>query len=80
MVVCMLGTLSHMLSNKQAAASFSQAAQHLRPGGLLLVELAHPGAAAAPTLRHSSNNLGDAAGHNSACPALSSAAPLSYSG
>lgn len=49
MVVCMLGTLSHMLDNKQAAAAFTQAAQHLRPGGLLLLELAHPGAAAPHT-------------------------------
>jgi SAM-dependent methyltransferase len=43
MVVCMLGTLSHMLTNKQAAAAFGAAARHLRPGGLLLLELAHPG-------------------------------------
>lgn len=43
MVVCMLGTLSHMLTNKQAAAAFGEAARHLRPGGLLLLELAHPG-------------------------------------
>lgn len=45
MVVCMLGTLSHLLDNKQAAAAFSQAAKHLRPGGLFVVELAHPGRA-----------------------------------
>jgi SAM-dependent methyltransferase len=44
LVVCMLGTLSHMLTNSQAAAAFKAAAQHLRPGGLLLLELAHPGA------------------------------------
>jgi SAM-dependent methyltransferase len=43
LVVCMLGTLSHMLTNSQAAAAFRAAAQHLRPGGLLLLELAHPG-------------------------------------
>lgn len=41
----MLGTLSHLLDNKQAAAAFSQAANHLRPGGLFVVELAHPGGA-----------------------------------
>jgi SAM-dependent methyltransferase len=49
MVVCLLGTLSHMLDNKQAAAAFRQAARHLRPGGLLLLELAHPGADSTPT-------------------------------
>jgi SAM-dependent methyltransferase len=44
MVVCLLGTLSHMLDNKQAAACFRKVAQHLRPGGLFVLELAHPGA------------------------------------
>jgi SAM-dependent methyltransferase len=48
MVVCLLGTLSHMLDNKQAAAAFRQAARHLRPGGMLLLELAHPGRTARP--------------------------------
>ncbi|WIA32247.1 hypothetical protein OEZ86_003094 [Tetradesmus obliquus] len=43
MVVCLLGTLSHMLDNKQAAACFKRVAQHLRPGGLFVLELAHPG-------------------------------------
>jgi SAM-dependent methyltransferase len=43
MVACLLGTLSHCLDNKQAAAAFAAAAQHLRPGGLFLIELAHPG-------------------------------------
>jgi SAM-dependent methyltransferase len=43
MIVCLLGTLSHMLDNKQAAACFRRVAQHLRPGGLFVLELAHPG-------------------------------------
>eukprot|EP00882_Tetradesmus_deserticola_P031463 GHRQ01035578.1.p1 GENE.GHRQ01035578.1~~GHRQ01035578.1.p1 ORF type:complete len:174 (+),score=94.51 GHRQ01035578.1:2-523(+) len=43
MVVCLLGTLSHMLDNKQAAACFRRVAQQLRPGGLFVLELAHPG-------------------------------------
>lgn len=46
MVVCLLGTLSHCLNNKQAAACLRCAAAHLRPGGVLVVELAHPGARA----------------------------------
>lgn len=51
MVVCLLGTLSHMVDNRQAAAAFKQAARHLRPGGLLLLELAHPGRDSTP-LQH----------------------------
>lgn len=43
MIVCLLGTFSHMLDNKQAAACFQQVHQHLRPGGIFLLELAHPG-------------------------------------
>lgn len=43
LVVCLLGTFSHMLDNKQAAAAFRQVAKHLRPGGLFVLELAHPG-------------------------------------
>lgn len=50
MVVCLLGTLSHMLDNKQAAAAFRQAARHLRPGGVLLLELAHPGGGRGQTM------------------------------
>ena len=43
-VLCLLGTFSHMTTNDMAAAAFRCAAAHLRPGGLLLLELAHPGA------------------------------------
>eukprot|EP00878_Enallax_costatus_P031325 GHUV01034251.1.p1 GENE.GHUV01034251.1~~GHUV01034251.1.p1 ORF type:complete len:319 (+),score=64.45 GHUV01034251.1:357-1313(+) len=43
MIVCLLGTLSHMLNNKQACACFQQVSRHLRPGGLFVLELAHPG-------------------------------------
>lgn len=43
LVVCLLGTLAHLLDNKQAAAAFRQAAKHLHPGGLFLLELQHPG-------------------------------------
>ncbi|KAF8071206.1 hypothetical protein HT031_001289 [Scenedesmus sp. PABB004] len=43
MAVCLLGTLSHMLDNAAAASCFAAVARHLRPGGLFVVELAHPG-------------------------------------
>lgn len=43
MVICMLGTLSHMLDNQQASACFQHVSKHLRPGGLFVLELAHPG-------------------------------------
>eukprot|EP00879_Flechtneria_rotunda_P020693 GHRR01021778.1.p2 GENE.GHRR01021778.1~~GHRR01021778.1.p2 ORF type:complete len:166 (+),score=42.54 GHRR01021778.1:1026-1523(+) len=43
LVVCLLGTLSHMLDNRQAAACFQHVAKHLRPGGLFILEVAHPG-------------------------------------
>lgn len=46
-VVCLLGTFSHMTTNDMAAGAFGCAARHLRPGGMLLLELAHPGAGAA---------------------------------
>lgn len=42
--VCLLGTFAHMTSNEAAIASLRCVARHLRPGGLLLLELAHPGA------------------------------------
>eukprot|EP00195_Chlamydomonas_chlamydogama_P005377 CAMPEP_0202890652 /NCGR_PEP_ID=MMETSP1392-20130828/992_1 /ASSEMBLY_ACC=CAM_ASM_000868 /TAXON_ID=225041 /ORGANISM="Chlamydomonas chlamydogama, Strain SAG 11-48b" /LENGTH=373 /DNA_ID=CAMNT_0049574267 /DNA_START=80 /DNA_END=1201 /DNA_ORIENTATION=+ len=43
MVMCLLGTFSHMLDNSAAAACLRCAVRHLRPGGLLLLELGHPG-------------------------------------
>lgn len=43
MVLCLLGTLSHLLENSQAISCFRAVSAHLRPGGLFLVELAHPG-------------------------------------
>lgn len=43
MVMCLLGTLTHMLTNRDAAAALRQAGQALRQGGLLLLELPHPG-------------------------------------
>jgi SAM-dependent methyltransferase len=43
MVMCLLGTFSHMLDTKQAIACIASAAARLRPGGLLLLEMAHPG-------------------------------------
>jgi hypothetical protein len=41
--VCLLGTFSHMLTNDQAVGCFSSVTRHLRPGGMFLLELAHPG-------------------------------------
>ena len=43
MIMCLLGTFSHMLDNERAMAAFRTIADHLRPGGLLVLELAHPG-------------------------------------
>jgi len=41
--VCLLGTFSHMTTNDKAVGCFRSLARCLRPGGLLLLELAHPG-------------------------------------
>ncbi|PNH08460.1 dTDP-3-amino-3,4,6-trideoxy-alpha-D-glucopyranose [Tetrabaena socialis] len=38
-----LGTFSHMLDTQHAISCFRAAAAHLRPGGLLVLEMAHPG-------------------------------------
>ena len=38
-----LGTLSHALTNEEAGVWLDQAMAALRPGGLLCIELAHPG-------------------------------------
>ncbi|KAI8470291.1 MAG: S-adenosyl-L-methionine-dependent methyltransferase [Monoraphidium minutum] len=43
LAACLLGTFSHMVTNDQAVAAFTCIAKHLRPGGVLLLELAHPG-------------------------------------
>jgi SAM-dependent methyltransferase len=43
MVVCLLGTFSHLLDTRQAISCFRHVAQHLREGGLFVLELAHPG-------------------------------------
>ncbi|GAX82531.1 hypothetical protein CEUSTIGMA_g9958.t1 [Chlamydomonas eustigma] len=43
MIMCWLGTFSHLLENDQASQCFQRVAEHLRPGGLLILELAHPG-------------------------------------
>lgn len=43
MAMCLLGTFSHLTENAQAAASFACVFRHLRPGGLFVLELAHPG-------------------------------------
>ena len=43
LVMCLLGSFSHLLENEAAVASFRCIASHLRTGGLLVLELAHPG-------------------------------------
>ena len=43
MIMCLLGTFSHMLENSQAVACFQRIAQHLEEGGVVVIELAHPG-------------------------------------
>jgi SAM-dependent methyltransferase len=43
LATCLLGTLSHALSNAAAASALRRAAAHLRPGGVFVLELAHPG-------------------------------------
>ncbi|EFJ47378.1 hypothetical protein VOLCADRAFT_92195 [Volvox carteri f. nagariensis] len=43
MVICLLGTFSHLLDTQQAISCFRKVGEHLRPGGLFVVELAHPG-------------------------------------
>eukprot|EP00873_Tetraselmis_striata_P036882 jgi/Tetstr1/457146/TSEL_043796.t1 len=42
MVLILMGTLQHMLTNKDALAAMGSARDALRPGGLLVLELAHP--------------------------------------
>jgi SAM-dependent methyltransferase len=39
----MLGTLSHCLTNGAALACFNNIAEVVRPGGILILELSHPG-------------------------------------
>ncbi|KAG1672919.1 hypothetical protein FOA52_012364 [Chlamydomonas sp. UWO 241] len=43
MAVCMLGTFLHCLDNESACAAFGCASKALRPGGLFVLELSHPG-------------------------------------
>lgn len=43
LVLCLLGTFSHLLDNDAASAAMACISQSLRSGGLLLLELAHPG-------------------------------------
>jgi hypothetical protein len=43
MVMCLLGTFTHVLNNMDALTAFSSAAAALQPGGLFIVELTHPG-------------------------------------
>ena len=42
-VLCLLGTLTHCLDNSAALRAFASVAQALRPGGIVVLELAHPG-------------------------------------
>lgn len=43
LIVCLLGTFSHMQENRDALATLQRIAAHLAPGGLFVLELAHPG-------------------------------------
>ncbi|GLC72177.1 hypothetical protein PLESTF_001215300 [Pleodorina starrii] len=43
MIVCLLGTFSHLLDTRQAISCFRAVSRHLAPGGLFVLELAHPG-------------------------------------
>jgi hypothetical protein len=43
MAVVLLGTFSHLLENQQALACMQSVGKHLKQGGLLVLELAHPG-------------------------------------
>ncbi len=43
LIMCLLGTFSHMTDNEQAASCFRSVARHLRDGGIFVLELAHPG-------------------------------------
>jgi len=43
LVICLLGTFSHNLDNRAAGEALATAERHLAPGGLLVLELAHPG-------------------------------------
>lgn len=54
----LLGTLSHLTDNTQAVNAFTCIAAHLRPGGVLLLEVAHPGGAVS----------GGTSGTQEACP------------
>lgn len=43
LVLCVIGTFSHLQDNASAAAAMRCIARHLRPGGLFILELGHPG-------------------------------------
>lgn len=43
MALVLLGTFSHLLENEQAVACMQSVGKHLKQGGLLVLELAHPG-------------------------------------
>ncbi|MEW5306851.1 MAG: hypothetical protein WDW36_009289 [Sanguina aurantia] len=43
MVICLLGTFSHMTTNAAAGKCFGEVARHLSPGGVFILELSHPG-------------------------------------
>lgn len=43
MALVLLGTFSHLLENEQALACMQRVGKHLKQGGLLVLELAHPG-------------------------------------
>jgi hypothetical protein len=42
MALILMGTLQHMVRNADAVAALRAARDALRPGGLLLLEMAHP--------------------------------------
>jgi hypothetical protein len=73
MAMVLLGTFSHLLDNAAALACLQGVAAHLKPGGLLVVELAHPGAPSLPPPL-ALLAAGPPAGHNACMPEQQAAA------
>jgi hypothetical protein len=70
--LCLLGTFGHMTSSAKAVGCFRCVARHLRPGGLFMLELAHPGEDAREAAREGAQE-GAGGGRQGRGGALSSA-------